>query len=180
MSERLIREALRAEFDAFAAALSCVSTTRPMTTKLTHLNFGTNYAISTSQITPLRLRSAEGHHLRALQSFRPLDDARKRFSHLEQQSYFYECSIDGNHPHELIAFHWDREPVGIAGRHEPHIHIGRATLSPGSAFSISNFHKLHIPSGYIRFPSVIRFLIEELGVEPIRPNWDEILANVLD
>ena len=40
--------------------------------------------------------------------------------------------------------------------------------------------KLHIPSSYIRFPSVIRFLIEEFGVEPLRSNWDEILANVLD
>ena len=180
MSERLIREALRTEFDAFAAALSCISMARPMTTKLTHLSAGTNYSISASQLTPLRLRSEEGHCLRALQSFHPLADARNRFSHLEQQSYFYELSIDGNHPEELIAFHWDREPLGIAGRSEPHVHIGPAILSPGSAFSISDFHKRHIPSGDIRFPFVVRFLIEELGVEPLRPNWDEILANVLD
>jgi hypothetical protein len=180
MSERLIREALRAEFDAFATALSCVSQARPITTKLTYVRTGTNYSITASSMTPLRLRSENGLCLRALQGVRPIADARNRFSHIEQQSYFFELSIDGNNPQELIAFHWDREPPGSAGRGDPHLHVGPAILSKGSSFSIDDFHKVHIPSSHIRFPFVIRFLIEELGVEPLRPNWDEILANVLD
>ena len=180
MSERLIREALRAEFDAFSAALSCVSQARPITTKLSHLKTGANYSITASSLTPIRLHSANGYCLRALQIVRPVADARNRFSHIERQSYFYEISIDGNNLQELIAFHWDREPPGSTGRSDPHLHVGPAVLRKGSSFTIDDFHKLHIPSSHIRFPSVIRFLIEELGVEPLRSNWDEILANVLD
>jgi hypothetical protein len=44
---------------------------------------------------------------------------------------------------------------------------------------IHNFSpsKLHIPTGWVTVESVVRFLLTDLKVKPLRPNWEEILAD---
>jgi hypothetical protein len=37
--------------------------------------------------------------------------------------------------------------------------------------------KLHIPTGRVSFEEVVRFLVEELRVVPIRADWREIVAD---
>jgi hypothetical protein len=41
-------------------------------------------------------------------------------------------------------------------------------------------HKLHPPTGYVTLSSVVRFLIEDLGVLPRRPNWQAVLDRRVD
>jgi hypothetical protein len=36
-------------------------------------------------------------------------------------------------------------------------------------------HKLHPPTGTVTAGSVVRFLVEDLGVVPRRPNWQAVL-----
>jgi len=66
----------------------------------------------------------------------------------------------------LIRFEW--HPL----RHEirfPHLHV------QGQAGPVRIDQKLHIPTGIVPFSQVIRFLIEELDVLPIRPDWRQIV-----
>jgi hypothetical protein len=55
----------------------------------------------------------------------------------------------------------------------PHIH-----LYAGSNVSAELFKK-HIPTERISIEEVIRFLIEELGVQAIRTDWDSVLSQNL-
>ena len=138
------------------------------------------YAITSADFTPLVLRSKNEISFRILQSYLAAFDARNRFSHLEKQSYFFEVSVGKEPRRELLAFHWDRAQLNEDAGPGPHMHLGAGILASKSAFALKDFHRLHVPTGLIALPHVIRFLIEELSVEPIRSNWDEILANVLD
>lgn len=68
---------------------------------------------------------------------------------------------------EIIAFHWH---PGRRGQPDfPHLHI----TSQVGAVQIPA--KSHVPTGRVSIESVIRFLIEELHVRPLRPNWDRVL-----
>lgn len=66
---------------------------------------------------------------------------------------------------EVLAFHHhpnSRSP-------KPHIHVRSSVL-----------HELasaHVPSGIIRLAPVIRMLIEDLGVRPLRNDWRDVLAS---
>ncbi len=37
---------------------------------------------------------------------------------------------------------------------------------------------LHLPTGVVSLASIVRFLIEEIGVEPNRDDWDEVLRQI--
>jgi hypothetical protein len=68
---------------------------------------------------------------------------------------------------EIVAFHW-HAGSGTAG--SPHAHF-RQLNDP------IPMGKCHVPTGWVSLPTVVPFLIEELAVEPLRPDWREVLAN---
>lgn len=55
----------------------------------------------------------------------------------------------------------------------PHLHAYGAKESV-------ELHKLHPPTGTVTVGSVVRFLIEDLDVQPLRPNWQAILDRLAD
>jgi hypothetical protein len=66
----------------------------------------------------------------------------------------------------IVDFHW--HPV--SGRTQwPHVH------AYGDRGSMT-MDRLHIPTGRVSIESVIRFLIEDLGVVTRRPDWDRVLT----
>lgn len=80
--------------------------------------------------------------------------------------YSYQVrEIEGS---ELIAFHW--HPGREHQPDFPHVHI------TGQAGMVSIQKQHHIPTGRVSLESVVRFAIEELGVRPLRPDWDRLLA----
>ena len=74
---------------------------------------------------------------------------------------------------EILAYHW--HPDGHSHIVDPHLHIGPATIGTNAAYRPGAMHKAHFPTGFVPLASVIRMTIEELGVEPRRPDWDAIL-----
>jgi hypothetical protein len=66
----------------------------------------------------------------------------------------------------ILDFHW--HPYGGARVTWPHLH------AYGTHESVE-LHKLHPPTGHVTLSSVVRFLIEDLGVLPRRPNWQAVL-----
>jgi len=75
--------------------------------------------------------------------------------------YHYDLRIDGAD----LQFHW--HPAGAVGF--PHAHV-RSTANAPSVLG-----NAHIPTGRTLLEHVVRFLIEEVGVVPIRDNWREVL-----
>jgi hypothetical protein len=67
---------------------------------------------------------------------------------------------------DILAFHWHPRDSGRVTW--PHLH------AYGTNEAV-DLHKLHPPTGTVTAGSVTRFLIEDLGVLPRRPNWQAVL-----
>ncbi len=98
----------------------------------------------------------------------------------EVVTYWHTFGSVGNN--EILAFHWAPDAAGNA-RTFPHVHIGHM-ISGRGAFASDRFHKLHIPTGFVPVEAIVRFAIEELGVE-VRRGFDRAavladLAGTLD
>jgi hypothetical protein len=70
---------------------------------------------------------------------------------------------------ELIwSYHW--HPTSRV--RSPHAHIGSTQLRKDAVLS----YKAHYPTGRISLESVVRTLIAEYGVSPMRDDWEETLS----
>jgi len=80
-------------------------------------------------------------------------------------------TIDGA---EVIAFHW--HPDGNSDVRDTHMHVGSTQLNPGGVLT----KKHHIPAPRMSVEGVLRFCIDQLGVEPLREDWSMVLADSED
>jgi hypothetical protein len=67
----------------------------------------------------------------------------------------------------IVAYHFhpdERSPVSW-----PHVHVY------GSAED-TDLRRVHLPTGMVTLAAVVRLLIEELGVQPVRSDWRSIVA----
>lgn len=91
---------------------------------------------------------------------------------LSTARYIYEI-VDAQGD-SLFEFHW--HPDGSSRVGTPHLHI-RPTLKVGEG-SLDLYRavtKSHIPTGHLSLEQVIRFLLPEVEVEPLRKNWEAVL-----
>ena len=86
-------------------------------------------------------------------------------------AYFYAIETQGGS--ELLAYHW--HPRGRSPIVAPHLHVG-ADIQIGQRL----LSKVHLPTGAIRLQDVIRLAITELDVEPLRDDWEQVLARTLE
>lgn len=70
---------------------------------------------------------------------------------------------------EILGFHW--HPGGRSRVKGPHLHIGSAAIEVGGPLT----RKMHIPTGRIALEEVLRSVIEDLGVQPLRDDWEQVL-----
>jgi hypothetical protein len=66
----------------------------------------------------------------------------------------------------VLAYHW--HPFSRVRR--PHLHVGSQSLVKGSILV-----KAHFPTPELSYPSLVRSVIEELGIVHIREDWAEVL-----
>lgn len=66
----------------------------------------------------------------------------------------------------IAAFHWHPEDSGRVTRPHIHVHGQHDTVE---------LHKLHFPTGNVSLDVLVRFLIEDLDVQPRTPDWERIL-----
>ena len=119
---------------------------------------------------PLRLhRKGENKDLflTATQLFKIIPDVRFPGEYKARTlAYIYSVRTDSDDAEnaELIAWHW--HPLTTPDRVEPHMHV-QAVPPLGL--------KLHTPSGRVSFEQVVRFLVDDLQVEPSRDDWRTII-----
>jgi hypothetical protein len=78
-------------------------------------------------------------------------------------------AILGTDGAEMLAYHW--HPEGVSPVTTPHLHLGSA-----SGATWPRLQGAHLPTGFVTLAAFVRCLIEELGVEPRRPDWQAALA----
>lgn len=123
-------------------------------------------ALTTSDDPIALRREANPLFLSAGQHFRIVPD--ERFDgewKVRTEGYAYRAALSDETGDFILAWHWHPDT-----RPDPHLHIGAAHPD------VSDLPKLHVPTGRVSFEEVVRFLVTELGVSPMRNDWEETLA----
>lgn len=100
---------------------------------------------------------------------------RQRQTDLVLASYAYAILDAGGR--ELVAFHW-QPGATFRGPDMPHMHVSAALAVMQTSGQLRPFalHKLHIPTGSLALPTVVRMLVAEFGVQPLVRDWERRLA----
>ena len=80
------------------------------------------------------------------------------------EGYLYAVQFGSDAATECLAWHWHP-----GTRPDTHLHMA-ATHPIGGDLS-----HLHVPTGWMEFAGVLRFLIGEMDVQPLRADWNAIL-----
>lgn len=122
------------------------------------------WALSTDP-APIPLHDRDGHEifLTATQSFTMRKD--KGEWRVSTREYIYNVSDSEDTRSYMFAWHWHPNQ-----RPECHLHVN-AELANGM-----KLHRRHVPTARVSFEEVLRFLIEECGIEPnTHSNWRTVL-----
>ena len=87
---------------------------------------------------------------------------------VQTSEYSYTLSWGREPGERIFAYHW--HPDGRSPITFPHLH-----LYAGAQIGLQSLQNAHILTGQVPTEAVIRFLIEELGVVPLRPDWRQVL-----
>jgi hypothetical protein len=134
------------------------------------------YAATLNKGMAVRLAGTTPILLIATQNFRIVraDDERRGPYKVTTTQYFYQLrTLDDV---DIVGFHWTPNINRGGEVGWPHLHAGPALVRADSPVAPKTAHKLHIPTGRVALESVLRFMIEELGVKPARNDWDAVLA----
>lgn len=158
-------EAVRQYLIPIRLALSCITKVVP------DVSGGYYVATDPHRLTLARgqlvpLQGASRLSLTLIQYYRVLEDARAGSWDVETTTYYY--GLDDERGHEVVAFHWHPGQPGTSD--VPHLHLGF-----GSGITRPELVGAHIPSGQLAIPDLVRFLLHELAVQPIRDDWESVL-----
>lgn len=77
----------------------------------------------------------------------------------------YMYIVEDHRGHEVFSYHWQPDSPEVKF---PHLHVEHPT-----------FKKAHLPTGRISLEEVLKVLITDFGVQPLKPNWEKILTETL-
>jgi hypothetical protein len=101
------------------------------------------------------------------------DDTSPRQFDARIDSYIYRL-LDREH-NGIVAYHW--HPAGISSVRHPHLHLSNQIrpIELGRNQTPLPLADMHLATGIVPLAHVVRMLIEEFGVEPLRDDWDAVL-----
>jgi hypothetical protein len=85
---------------------------------------------------------------------------------VEIVGYLYAIGHEGR---ELVSYHW--HPQGESPITWPHMHVG-VNVQVGDRW----LAKVHLPTGNVGLEQIVATAIVELGVEPLRDDWERLIA----
>jgi hypothetical protein len=148
--------------------VSCVARTK---IALSHDGWGVTgriHALNVNKDEPVALKCRPGLLLKIgmlYEIVRTEDRPERGPWRVSTRGYMYEIQTASR---ELAwSYHW--HPTGRVV--SPHAHVGHTQLASNAVLS----NKAHHPTGRISLESVIRTLITDYGVSPIREDWAKIL-----
>lgn len=127
---------------------------------------GLEHSLSPDRGEPVRLA---GDHELCLSTIFIYRVVRAEGSRWEVEAAAYYHAVETPDAKEIVAFHW--RPSQASTFAHPHMHLGA-----GIGADLGILEKTHIPTGRICLEDVLKFAILELGVEPKRDDWREVLS----
>ncbi len=101
-----------------------------------------------------------------LEELRAVNDAgRNEPWRIGRAAYFYQLRTPQSR--DFLAFHWHPETSGPVQFLHLHASSDTAPLS----------HKTHVPTGFVSLGAVVRLLIAEFGVPPLRDDWQTLVSD---
>jgi hypothetical protein len=85
------------------------------------------------------------------------------------QTTQYMYAVEDSEGREIFSYHW--QPAGKSHLVEPHMHVGSGALCELPAVTAAHFR-----TGRICIEDFLLVLQESFGVEPTRPDWEQVLA----
>ena len=85
----------------------------------------------------------------------------------------YQYALDDADDHEIVAYHW--HPAGESDVTRPHVHLGI-----GAKIKHLGLLRAHLPTNRIAAEDFLLLAIRDLGVEPLRDDWREVLEETRD
>jgi hypothetical protein len=87
----------------------------------------------------------------------------------------YSYRILDRDRNEILAYHW--HPSGASRVAHPHLHLSNrvSPIDVGRGQEPLALADLHIATGPIDFATIVRMLIEEFDVQPLREDWRDVL-----
>jgi hypothetical protein len=144
----------------------------------------TLYAEGRPSGDPVRLRTHGGDGellFQIVQLFEVILDPAQSPESYGARTTFYHCDILDRYHSEIVVYHW--EPEGISPVRTPHLHVPAAApillpQRPSSALATRKtyLNRLHLATGFVTLADVVGVLIREFAVDPIRADWEEVLA----
>ena len=116
---------------------------------------------------PLALRGTSNLMLKILQSYRIADSGEPRNS-WTVRVVAYNYVVYDSQRRAMLIYHW--HPRGRSLIATPHLHLKR-----GALVSRPELIGAHLPTGPISLESILRLLIRDLAVQPVRTDWESIL-----
>ena len=167
MPGRTPREAVDAFLAPLQDTLSCVARAKITLSEDGRATIGRIHALTLNRDEALKLKGAP-LLLRAQMQYEiiPVTEVGREPWRVTTHAYNYEVQTSSSEA--VVAYHW--HPASRVAN--PHIHLGSTQLAREAVLH----HKLHIPTARLSLEGVVRHCIEELGVKPLREDWDEVLA----
>lgn len=84
----------------------------------------------------------------------------------------YEYRLLDHFERELLVYHW-QPGVDARGPDHPHVHVSASLRAQTNSITTQLFDldKRHLPTGQVSLAMIVRMLVEEFGVAPLRPDW---------
>lgn len=115
------------------------------------------------------LRGLSNFRLQLQQTYRIMEpDTRGGLWAVRVTGYAY--AILDSEQREVLVYHW--HPRGNSPVVMPHLH-----LEHGALVGRPEVRDAHLPTGAVSIGSFLRLLIDDLSVEPARPDWESILQD---
>lgn len=116
----------------------------------------------------VRLRAEQRLMLRVVKEYRLSQDSDGW--RVRVLGYLYGIEYEGQ---ELVAYHW--HPHGASRVTAPHLHVG-GDVRVGDRW----LGKAHLPTGTVGLDQILALAIVELGVEPVRDDWERMIDEAAD
>jgi hypothetical protein len=160
-------EAFHAFVEPLQDALSCLAQAK-VTVSAGGVNVaGRVHALTVNNDQSIRLK-AKPLLLRVRMQYEIIQDDRPDYGPWRVTTRGYSHEVQLTSGEAVVSWHWHPDSTV----QEPHIHNGSTQLAADAVLS----RRHHIPTDRVSLESVVRFCLDDLGVEPLRDNWDEVLT----
>jgi hypothetical protein len=113
---------------------------------------------------PVALRSNPALLLTILMHYK-VTEAQGQLGPWKVSTVAYLYSVQDKQGHELFSYHW--HPTSTPQYDYPHLHVHSGILA-----------KLHLPTRRISLEEILRLVITQLNVKPIKREWEKVLREI--